>query len=76
MLLNSWPVRSLITRAARSYGFLDPIGLLAKMRGFAQPSEVAEPIVAVPLCTLCHTAWAQAGAGRRVRPPTPTPARR
>ncbi|MEO7413909.1 MAG: hypothetical protein ABIZ81_11185 [Opitutaceae bacterium] len=34
----------MITRAARAYGFLDPISLLAKMRGFAQPSEVAEPI--------------------------------
>jgi hypothetical protein len=44
MLLNSLPVRFLITRAARAYGFLDPVSLLAKMRTFAQPSEVAEPI--------------------------------
>lgn len=44
MLLKSLPFRFLITRAARAYGFLDPIGLLAKMRNFAQPSEVAEPI--------------------------------
>ncbi|MET0263171.1 MAG: hypothetical protein ABW223_09755 [Rariglobus sp.] len=54
MLLNSWPVRSLITRAARSYGFLDPIGLLAKMRGFAQPSEVAEPIELLRAGMLFH----------------------
>ncbi|MEO6567185.1 MAG: hypothetical protein ABIO94_00360 [Opitutaceae bacterium] len=44
MRLHSWFSRFLITRAARAYGFLDPISLLAKMRGFAQPSEVAEPI--------------------------------
>jgi hypothetical protein len=44
MRLHSWFTRFLITRAARAYGFLDPVTLLAKMRGFAQPSEVAEPI--------------------------------
>ncbi len=54
MLLNSWLVRSIITRAARAYGFLDPIGLLAKMRGFAQPSEVAEPIELLRAGMLFH----------------------
>ena len=54
MLLNSWPVRKLITRASRSYGFLDPIGLLARMRGFAQPSEVAEPIELLRAGMLFH----------------------
>ena len=54
MLLNSWPVRSLITRASRAYGFLDPIGLLARMRGFAQPSEVAEPIELLRAGMLFH----------------------
>ena len=54
MLLNSWPVHSLITRAARAYGFLDPIGLLARMRGFAQPSEVAEPIELLRAGMLFH----------------------
>src|SRR5688572_25769076 len=44
MLLNSWPVRFLITRAARAYGFLDPVNLVGKIRGFAEPSEFAEPI--------------------------------
>ena len=44
MPLKSWLARFLITRAARAYGFLDPIGLLAKMRGFSQPSEVGEPV--------------------------------
>ncbi len=54
MLLNSWPVHSLITRVARAYGFLDPIGLLARMRGFAQPSEVAEPIELLRAGMLFH----------------------
>ncbi len=34
----------MITRATRAYGFLDPVNLLSKMRGFSQPSEVAEPV--------------------------------
>jgi hypothetical protein len=53
-MLHSWPVRSLITRAARAYGFLDPVALLAKMRGFAQPSEVAEPIELLRAGMLFH----------------------
>lgn len=44
MALRSWITRFIITRAARAYGFMDPINLMTKMRGFAQPSEVAEPI--------------------------------
>jgi hypothetical protein len=44
MRLHSWITRFIITRAARAYGFMDPINLMTKMRGFAQPSEVAEPI--------------------------------
>jgi len=54
MLLRSWPVRYLITRAARAYGFLDPIALMAKMRSFAQPSEVAEPIELLRAGMLFH----------------------
>src|SRR5882724_11018827 len=54
MILNSWLTRKLITRAARAYGFLDPIGLLAKLRGFAQPSEVAEPIELLRAGMLFH----------------------
>ena len=44
MQLKSWFIRFLITRAARAYGFLDPVNLLSKMRGFSQPSEVGEPV--------------------------------
>ncbi|PTY05166.1 hypothetical protein DB347_16990 [Opitutaceae bacterium EW11] len=54
MLLRSWPVRFLITRAARAYGFLDPIAFVAKLRGFAQPSEVAEPIELLRAGMLFH----------------------
>ncbi len=54
MLLRSWPVRFLITRAARAYGFLDPVAFVAKLRGFAQPSEVAEPVELLRAGMLFH----------------------
>ena len=38
------PLRYIVRRAARSQGFLDPIELLARLRSFAQPSEVGEPV--------------------------------
>ncbi len=54
MFLNSWPVRFLITRAARAYGFLDPVNLVAKIRGFAEPSEFAEPLELLRAGMLFH----------------------
>src|SRR4051812_5439891 len=54
MLLNSWPIRVLISRAARAYGFLDPVKLVAKIRGFAQPSEFSEPIELLRAGMLFH----------------------
>ena len=54
MLLNSWPIRFLITRAARAYGFLDPVNLVAKIRGFAEPSEFAEPLELLRAGMLFH----------------------
>ena len=45
MIWKKWlPWRFIIRRVARAHGFLDPIALLARLQGFAQPSEVAEPI--------------------------------
>lgn len=38
------PLRFIIRRAAQSQGFLDPIELMARLRSFAQPSEVGEPV--------------------------------
>ncbi len=38
------PWRMLLQRAARRYGFIDPLLFLARMRRFSQPSDVAEPI--------------------------------
>ena len=38
------PWRVIVRYVARSQGFLDPIALLARLHGFAQPSEVREPI--------------------------------
>jgi hypothetical protein len=37
-------LRYLITRTARRQGFLDPVELVARLRSFAQPSEVGEPV--------------------------------
>ncbi len=54
MILRSRPVRFLITRVARAYGFLDPVALLVHLRGFAQPSEVAEPIELLRAGMLFH----------------------
>jgi hypothetical protein len=54
MLLNSWPVRFLIRRASRAYGFLDPVNLVAKIRGFAEPSEFAEPLELLRAGMLFH----------------------
>lgn len=43
--MKRWiPWRFILSRAARSYGVLDPVGVLARLRRFAQPSEVQEPI--------------------------------
>jgi hypothetical protein len=54
MLLNSKPGRYLVTRLARAYGFLDPVALLARLRGFAQQSEVGEPIELLRAGMLFH----------------------
>jgi hypothetical protein len=45
MSWTKWlPWRFVLRRAARSRGFLDPVELMARLRRFAQPSEVGEPI--------------------------------
>ncbi|WP_020676792.1 hypothetical protein [Geopsychrobacter electrodiphilus] len=44
-MLSRWiPWNYLIKAAARRYGLIDPLTLLARLRHFAQPSEVLEPI--------------------------------
>jgi hypothetical protein len=43
-LFDFFPWRRLIRRIAHRKGFLDPLELLARLRRFAQPSEVQEPI--------------------------------
>jgi hypothetical protein len=44
-LFKRWfPWRFLVRRIARDYGFIDPFGLLARIRRFSQPSEVGEPL--------------------------------
>lgn len=44
-MITRWiPWKFFVQRAARRYGFIDPINLIARVRRFAQPSEVQEPI--------------------------------
>jgi len=43
-MFRFFPWKFLLNRAAKKYGFLDPITFLARLRSFAQPSEVQEPI--------------------------------
>ncbi len=44
MLIRWIPWKFLIRRTARAYGTIDPIQFLSRLRRFAQPSEVQEPI--------------------------------
>ncbi len=44
MRLQWIPWKYLIQRAARAYGIMDPITLMARLRKFSQPSAVQEPI--------------------------------
>ncbi|MDW7773871.1 MAG: hypothetical protein SCH71_13370 [Desulfobulbaceae bacterium] len=44
MLLRIFPWKYFLKLAARRYDFVDPISYLARLRSFAQPSEVQEPI--------------------------------
>jgi hypothetical protein len=43
-MLRLLPWKFIIKAAARRYGVLDPATLLARLRRFSQPSEVAEPL--------------------------------
>ncbi len=44
MGMKWFPWRFVVSRFARSHGFLDPVSLLSKLAQFAQPSEVAAPV--------------------------------
>jgi hypothetical protein len=44
MWLNWFPWRFIVRRVARAQGFVDPISLFARLRSFAQPSEVIVPV--------------------------------
>ena len=44
----------MIQRAARSYGLIDPLDFLARLRNFSQPSEVQEPIELLRAGILFH----------------------
>jgi hypothetical protein len=44
LMIRFLPWKFIVKAAARRYGVLDPATLLARLRRFAQPSEVAEPL--------------------------------
>jgi hypothetical protein len=44
MWLKWFPWRFIIRYLARTHGFVDPLALLAKLRRFAKPAEIAEPM--------------------------------
>lgn len=54
-MLKKWlPWQYIIKRAARTYGFLDPVTLLGRLRQFGQPSEVHEPIELIRAGVVFH----------------------
>jgi len=45
MIFIKWrPWHFIVKLAARRYGFIDPVTLMARLRQFGRPSEVAEPL--------------------------------
>jgi len=44
MFLKWLPWKYVVGRAARAFGFIDPVMVLARLRQFSQPSEIQEPI--------------------------------
>ncbi len=54
-MLRKWlPLNFILKRAASSYGFIDPVTLLAKLRRFGHPSEVQEPIELIRAGVVFH----------------------
>ena len=53
-MLRYLPWKFIVQRAARAYGIADPALWLARIRSFAQPSEVAEPIELLRAGVLFH----------------------
>ena len=43
MFFKRFPWQFLVKRAARRFGTIDPVDVLARLRAFSQPSEVQEP---------------------------------
>ncbi len=54
MILRWLPWRLIIKKAAKAYGTVDPLSLLARLRRFSQPSEVQEPIELIRAGIIFH----------------------
>ena len=54
-MLKKWlPLNYILKRAAKSYGFIDPVKVLARLRQFGYPSEVQEPIELIRAGVVFH----------------------
>ncbi|MCF8143578.1 MAG: hypothetical protein K9N21_06625 [Deltaproteobacteria bacterium] len=54
-MLASWlPWKFILKRIARSYGFLDPVTFMARLRRLSQPSEVQEPLELIRAGVVFH----------------------
>lgn len=54
-MLKKWlPLNYILKRAAKSYGFIDPVKVLARLRQFGHPSEVQEPIELIRAGVVFH----------------------
>lgn len=54
MWLKWLPWRLLLSRLAKSRGFIDPVAVLSRLHRFAQPSEVTEPIELLRAGVILH----------------------
>ncbi len=54
MLFRYLPWNFIIRRAARSYGFIDPAAILARLRNLGQPSEFEMPLEIVRHAVIFH----------------------
>jgi len=57
-MLKKWlPWKFIMKKAARAYGFLDPITLMARLRRFGHPSKVYEPIESIRASVFKGADW-------------------
>ena len=71
MMLKWIPWKYFLRRSARTFDIVDPLTLLARLRSFAQPSEIQEPIELFRGridCSGILSEWLQSGSPLRFGP--------